>query len=117
MFATLRHLVKVAIRLFALIIVCVVLFRTAREAIEFTVYHLWDGLWSRPIYTARIGLVWAVPWLGLAVLLWLFHDRIAKAVVPRMERTCGECGYSLRGLKTDRCPECGTEIPQKSKAT
>lgn len=38
--------------------------------------------------------------LGLAVrtALWRFHEDW---------ETCCNCGYSLRGLPTDRCPECG----------
>jgi len=28
---------------------------------------------------------------------------------------CPECGYSLRGLRADRCPECGVAFPTKSR--
>ncbi|MCA9284291.1 MAG: hypothetical protein KDA22_03685 [Phycisphaerales bacterium] len=36
--------------------------------------------------------------------------RVGGAVESEPERTCRECGYSLKGLeRPDRCPECGAE--------
>ncbi len=32
------------------------------------------------------------------------------------ERICWECGYSLRGLVSRRCPECGTRAPRSDRA-
>jgi hypothetical protein len=31
--------------------------------------------------------------------------------LPRWRPECPECGYSLRGLTEDRCPECGEPFP------
>ncbi len=28
---------------------------------------------------------------------------------------CRECGYSLRGLRSSRCPECGTVFTEKDE--
>jgi len=39
---------------------------------------------------------------------------MARAVgmkLPRWRPVCPECGYSLRGLTSDRCPECGEPFP------
>lgn len=29
--------------------------------------------------------------------------------------TCARCGYSLRGMTTDRCPECGQQVELQAK--
>jgi len=35
-----------------------------------------------------------------------FVIRDAKPYQP----SCGRCGYSLEGLESDRCPECGSVV-------
>ena len=32
------------------------------------------------------------------------------ALLARRDATCPLCGYSLKGLTTSKCPECGTEL-------
>jgi len=44
---------------------------------------------------------------GMAALLWVIQRPLSRLIVPRSGRNCGECGYDLRGLNGDRCPECG----------
>lgn len=48
--------------------------------------------------------VYAAAWLPLLVLL----RRLVRR--RRMPGLCGECGYDLRGLSGERCPECGATI-------
>ncbi len=58
---------------------------------------------------------WSAPdWAGLFLatinggVLGLFGSQILKPVVdvPR-GRHCAGCGYNLRGMTSERCPECG----------
>src|SRR5258705_13028849 len=34
----------------------------------------------------------------------------AGEVEPVAELLCGSCGYNLRGVPSDRCPECGQQF-------
>src|SRR5690349_11519396 len=36
---------------------------------------------------------------------------------PSDERYCLKCGYSLRGLTDNHCPECGTEFDPENPST
>jgi hypothetical protein len=47
---------------------------------------------------------------GLRALNWLRSPRRAR---PGF---CAKCGYNLTGNTSGVCPECGTPVPQKSKA-
>jgi len=55
-------------------------------------------------------------WLvvGLAVCLLFIHAVTFAVVRVRMVRPglgyCQHCNYDLRGLSSDRCPECGNPI-------
>ena len=40
----------------------------------------------------------------------------ARLIVPRYGLTCAECGYSLRGNESSRCPECGADMPSKRQS-
>lgn len=58
------------------------------------------GLW--------IWTFWGVEHLGmLGVILYLRRKRRHRRP---LRRTCRKCGYDLRGLPSNRCPECGTAI-------
>lgn len=73
------------------------------------------------------GLAMLVPLLGAVVLL-LINGRATGLLksngvsvglmgvsTPEMKRlivgACASCGYDIRGLQHNRCPECGTAIP------
>lgn len=59
----------------------------------------------RPIWTGFIidTIVYAAIWLGMMAIASL-----ARKQIRRSRQRCVECGYSLRGLLSSQCPECGT---------
>jgi len=53
-----------------------------------------------------------VPYLlASAAFWWIFRERLRRALraelAQRGHALCARCGYDLRGLSADRCPECG----------
>ena len=73
-----------------------------------------DYIYKRPIGLVRTGwLVTSPMWFALLLTLWpvamwsgVFVGRVRAR--RRMARgKCAGCGYDLRGIDTDRCPECG----------
>ena len=42
---------------------------------------------------------------------------IPAVVDDSVERFCPSCGYNLRGIGSDRCPECGTAVDRSTLAT
>lgn len=46
----------------------------------------------------------------------IFTHQDARRAKRFMEGLCPDCGYDLRG-QTDRCPECGREIPKPPPLT
>jgi hypothetical protein len=64
----------------------------------------WDfvcGIANSIVYGASAELVWR-----------LFRRGRTPEPGPM---TCGQCGYSLTGNLSGRCPECGTTIPSASE--
>lgn len=60
------------------------------------------------------GFNWLAYNLGLWVpgILLAYKGRlISKWIVPMPRNECLNCGYQLRSLKADHCPECGSPIP------
>ena len=95
---------------------------------------LW-GVWSRPIgpgettwqtiasfvkEIAAVGgsgvLILLVPVaMPGAVIILLWFAKAARCRVRQAEGKCGKCGYDLRGLPEDRCPECGTSFKPENR--
>lgn len=54
--------------------------------------------------------------IGLTAVLWAFGPGVAILFLIRQRQRlleagrCLQCGYSLQGLESDRCPECGTRF-------
>ncbi len=71
------------------------------------------GLFSGPLRVlVRVVLVVVVvPHIGLGWLLdmWLQRSLLKRLVLER--GLCVGCGYDLRSLPGNRCPECGTSQP------
>jgi len=47
---------------------------------------------------------------------WLVRTELKIYRRSRWRPECPDCGYSLRGLREARCPECGGAFPTKSRA-
>jgi len=67
--------------------------------------------------TLRILMIVIIVGLFLATVLTAIRKRLRhhlrKQLVARGELICIDCGYDLRGLTTDRCPECGNAIREQ----
>jgi len=42
--------------------------------------------------------------------IWAGNEGLKRAGTPRGAPSCVSCGYSLAGLESSRCPECGVEL-------
>jgi uncharacterized paraquat-inducible protein A len=47
-----------------------------------------------------------------AVVLLMFHDRMARWIAPLPRPRCPECGYWIRAGASPKCPECGSALPK-----
>lgn len=62
------------------------------------------------------GMVLLMMCGGMAALLpgagiMFFSRPLAAYLVPLPREECPGCGYSLRDIESDRCPECGVQLP------
>lgn len=62
-----------------------------------------------PEVIACVGFWSAASWGPFAVL------RIVRARRRRIRRQCPLCGYPRTDASSDRCPECGAELPHASR--
>ena len=70
--------------------------------------HFW------PQYALLVNrLAWGAITLGL-VVVFVVSVAFRTPSQPRAGH-CDNCGYSLAGLETPRCPECGCILPQSEK--
>jgi hypothetical protein len=68
-------------------------------------YHLFNALGyvvSIPIWPFAV-----VTLLGGTPILWSLARRCIPVRAPGL---CRKCGYDLRSIQSDRCPECGTAL-------
>ena len=82
-------------------------------------FHGLETPW-RPYHTAS-GRGWGVgtehglvvplwPWPIVAIGVALYAHGLVRGA--RMRGRCERCGYDLRGLESDKCPECGVRSEQ-----
>ncbi len=70
-----------------------------------------DPFWERWLpRIISIGFLF-ITFLPLAAVL-LFGKRMFRLVCDDL---CKKCGYDLRGIDADECPECGTAVSRRSE--
>ena len=64
-------------------------------------------------------MVWLPSLLSLAIGFYLFFGGkwIASMAIPSNKQYCHECGYMLKNLTGNRCPECDTPFKPDAPAT
>lgn len=87
-----------------------------------TRYHESPGLFGLEGCTPQTGVgifgvrvcwapVWPITLVAIAAVAIPWTRRTLREQARRLERgECLNCGYSLRGLTSKRCPECGTAV-------
>ncbi len=81
-----------------------------------TRFEWWFDAWPQPGAMGRtlftvVSPIWVIFLLAAAPTLWLWWRDRRRA--PGM---CTHCGYDLRGVAHEVCPECGAPPPQPSPA-
>jgi predicted RNA-binding Zn-ribbon protein involved in translation (DUF1610 family) len=54
--------------------------------------------------------------ITLGAMFFFRADAIAKRIAPPTGRLCGDCGYDLKGITADACPECGAPVRRAAAA-
>jgi hypothetical protein len=79
----------------------------------------YNGHASMEVFLGGYYTTWVI---GLFILTWAWSCRTAmfmmsrryeKAAIETDEPTCFACGYDLRMLASDKCPECGVPVNPK----
>lgn len=63
-----------------------------------------------------LGWLGWVVLLALGIYLLLGGGWIRRRITAPFGSACSECGYDLRGVRHDSCPECDTPLPPKPVA-
>ena len=64
-----------------------------------------------PVPHVAEEFVWSIAFAATAGWLMVLDFLLLGWLVPWPRRGCPGCGYDLASLKSDRCPECGLELP------
>ncbi|MBX2851697.1 MAG: hypothetical protein KTR15_08135 [Phycisphaeraceae bacterium] len=65
-------------------------------------------------YTGFMVGIFTLTWAWTSrTCIFLMINRYEKAAVETDEPTCFGCGYDLRMLSSEKCPECGTRVNPK----
>jgi len=70
----------------------------------------WQTAWFPQFIKRPAGWVFIVPWWNMAVLSVVF---LAGLHLLQSRGHCRYCGYDLRGLPSDVCPECGRSFARR----
>ncbi len=87
-----------------------------RSTLNFNPLPSQGSLWIRTASNGPYRMTWLVfpLWLSTSLLATLMTVPIVRGPVRRWHRQwkgrCLECSYDLRGLRSRRCPECGTRF-------
>lgn len=116
-----RYIVVIIIRglsmLFALAAVTLIIAQMAHIAMDSSFRMLWINITRTPLtWSFANEIRWSSLLFAIAIGLWIFQLPLARLIAPRRWNTCPECGYNLRKLKSDRCPECGLAFTSEPQA-
>ena len=76
--------------------------------------YRWPTSWSRFSLQLSGALQFSVMYAVCYCCVAAIRRRLSPGSAAAVNRTvCEKCGYSLVGLPTPRCPECGTEFDEK----
>lgn len=87
---------------------------------------LWSGVWTTSVwYKASTNALSPIGYfIGIleAFVYFMFHLSIGVAYVRRFRRhkrlgACRECGYTLTGVVSARCPECGHWLASSAESS
>jgi hypothetical protein len=100
----LRGIIRAMLRAFVLFLAVWVM----SDAIGQACWMLVRGAWT----VQQLGQFRPLFSLMPLVLLYFTERRIAEWIVPELPRAdlCPKCGYSLKGLESLVCPECGADL-------
>jgi len=87
----------------------------AAALIAFSIFHLL-GIFAVIAFTplnwgwVLSSLLEEARWLGPGIALILLERPLIRWLIPDPPRGCPNCGYSLQGLRSPVCPECGADL-------
>lgn len=71
------------------------------------------------VWTATLTYLYVAPFIGAfpGFLNAIAHSRHrARVAAQWRSNDCADCGYNLRGIKRDVCPECGNNVSEVGSA-
>jgi hypothetical protein len=78
---------------------------------------VFDDSLIRPNQTEKIVVALAMPLLAACLSWWLIIKVMAARkwllVASKTGKQCDACGYDLRGIRANRCPECGKPVTSR----
>ena len=111
--------VRPAMRLIGVLLIGLALPSTVHSLVNFVdrIVSSDDWRWDRQNLFA--WLAWGLS-VGLQFLLGmylLFGGRsVLRWCLRGVDSCCLRCGYELEGVRGDKCPECGLEIPTRLRS-
>ncbi|MGP1310022.1 MAG: hypothetical protein ACTS27_07495 [Phycisphaerales bacterium] len=89
--------------------------------------HYWVYMRPQAVAAGGGGLgsawwYWTIPMLGpvfqgvFGAVLYFRAGPIARRLAPTGVRLCRECGYDIKGVTGERCPECGAALQRSQSA-
>lgn len=71
------------------------------------------GWWSSYPWDRIILACWPIVMCALGFYMPLGGKWLLRVIVRGLAGKCPYCGYTIHGLSTDKCPECGVPIERR----
>ncbi len=114
-----REIVKCCLRgvafIIFLLVLCILAAGVLHVLFDTGMERGWLILRNSFRWTLRSELSWSIPLCIVAIAMLVLQRPMARLIAGPLESGCPKCGYSLRNLKSKRCPECGSDLPQHSR--